>query len=120
MYRELVKWKAKIEQQVIEVSNSLSSMQASKNCTTFSPSDPAGRWEDWLDSTNLEDIQPEDFGPLFGSNEPVNASGEVAVRDPYSAPPPQLKSGDSLSQDPVCTRVLELPKEEMAKMKRYI
>lgn len=119
MYNDLIKWKAKIEQQLLEISNSLSSMQSSKNCTTLSPSYPE-RWEDWLESTNLDDIQAEDFVPLLGNGDLVNVGGEIPVRDLYSVPPPQLKTSSNHSQDSVCARELELLKEEMAKMKRDV
>ncbi|KAK9291922.1 hypothetical protein L1049_019874 [Liquidambar formosana] len=43
MHKELVNWKAKIEKQLMEISNSLASMQASKQGTTFSPT--SERWK---------------------------------------------------------------------------
>ncbi|KAH7566908.1 hypothetical protein ACOSQ2_023940 [Xanthoceras sorbifolium] len=117
MYKELVTWKAKIEQQLTEISNSLSNLQASKPCATFSPSDPE-RWEDWLDGTNLDDIHGEDFVPLLEIRELAKVGQEAAVQDPF--PPALSKPGDSPCQDFVCAREVELLKEEITKMKRYV
>ncbi|KAK0603379.1 hypothetical protein LWI29_004339 [Acer saccharum] len=117
MYKDLVRWKAKIEQQLSEFSNSLSNLQASKQCATLSPSDPE-RWEDWLDGTNLDDIHGEDFVALLENSELANVGQEAVVQDPF--PPPLSKPGDSPLQDFVCAREVELLKEEITKMKRYV
>lgn len=116
MYRELMAWKSKTEQQLTEISNSVSSMQASKQCTTLSPA--SERWEDWLESTNFVNIQGEDFAPWLESTDLVNVRRDALVQEPYSSAQPWLKACDSSPQDPVCTRELKLLKEEMAKMKR--
>ncbi|XP_031281880.1 protein DYAD-like isoform X1 [Pistacia vera] len=120
MYRELIKWKAKIEQQLMEISNTLISMQALKQCNTFSSPDHPDHegWEDWLESTNLDDIQ-EDIVPMLGNIDPGNVGQEAALRDNLPSPS-LLKPGDSPSQDSVCARELKLLKEEMAKMKRDV
>ncbi|XP_048233094.1 protein DYAD isoform X2 [Ricinus communis] len=117
MYRELMTWKSKTEQQLMEMSHSLTSMQAPKKCTTFSP--VSERWEDWLESTNLDTIQGEDFAPWLGSTDLVNVGKDNAVQE-CSAPQPWMKQCDSPSQGPVCARELELLKEEMAKVKRDV
>ncbi|KDP24208.1 hypothetical protein JCGZ_25865 [Jatropha curcas] len=117
MYQELMIWKSKTEQQLTEISNSLSSMQASKQCTTFSP--VSERWEDWLESNNLDTVQGDDFAPWLGSTDLVNVGQEALVQE-CSAPRPWLKPCDSPCQEPVCARELELLKEEMAKVKRDV
>ncbi|XP_044470409.1 protein DYAD-like isoform X2 [Mangifera indica] len=119
MHRELIKWKAKTEQQLMEISSTLNSMQALKQRNAFSsPDHPYHEgWEDWLESTNLVNIQEEDIVPMLGNTDTENVGQEVALRDNL-APLSHLKPGDSPSQDPVCARELELLKEEMAKMKR--
>lgn len=117
MYKDLIKWKAKSEQQLMEISNTLSNMQSSKQYTTFSPANPE-RWEDWLEGTNLDDLPGADFGPLLENPDLFNAGREAADRDPYSAQAPQMNPGESRSD--CCIRELEILKEEMAKMKRYL
>lgn len=119
MYREFMKWKAKIEQQLMEISNTLNSMQALKQCNTFnSPGHPDHEgWEDWLESTNLDDIHEEDIAHILGNTDLGNIGQEAALQDNL-APPSWLKPGGSPFEDPVCARELELLKEEMAKMKR--
>ncbi|KAB5511767.1 hypothetical protein DKX38_028795 [Salix brachista] len=115
-YKEMMAWKSKIEQQLKEISNSLSSLQSSKQCNTLSP--VSERWEDWLESTNLDNIQGEDFAPWLENTDLVNVGYNASLKEPYNASQPCLKSSDSPSQQPVCARELELLKEEMAKMKR--
>ncbi|KAJ8769197.1 hypothetical protein K2173_000972 [Erythroxylum novogranatense] len=115
MYRELVIWKSKTEKQLKEITDSLSSLQTSKQCPGFSPA--SDRWEDWLESTNLDSIQGDDFASWFETTDLVNTRLNPLVQGSYSAPQPWLKPFDSLSQD-VCTREQQLFKEEMTKMKR--
>ncbi|KAJ6296540.1 hypothetical protein OIU78_022289 [Salix suchowensis] len=115
-YKEMMAWKSKIEQQLKEISNSISSLQSSKQCNTLSP--VSERWEDWLESTNLDNIQGEDFAPWLENTDLVNVGYNASLKEPYNASQPCLKSSDSPSQQPVCARELELLKEEMAKMKR--
>ncbi|XP_044502868.1 protein DYAD isoform X2 [Mangifera indica] len=121
MYREFMKWKAKIEQQLMEISNTLNSMQALKQCNTFnSPGHPDHEgWEDWLESTNLDDIHEEDIAHILGNTDLGNIGQEAALQDNL-APPSRLKPGGSPFEDCVCARELELLKEEMAKMKRDV
>ncbi|CAK7328563.1 unnamed protein product [Dovyalis caffra] len=115
MYKEVMTWKSKTEQQLKEISNSLSSMQASKQCTTLSP--VSERWEDWLEGTNLDNLQGEDFAPWLENTDLVNVRQNASLQEPYNANQPWLKPCDRSSQEPVCARELELLKEEMAKMK---
>ncbi|XP_021889876.1 protein DYAD isoform X1 [Carica papaya] len=118
MYKDLVTWKAKTEHQLLGISNSLNSMQASKQwTTTFCPS--SERWEDWLESTNLDGLQ-EGFAPWLESADLVNVGQETVVQEPYLVPQPILKPSCSPSRDLICARELELLKEEMAKIKRDV
>lgn len=107
-------WKSRTEQQLMEISNSVSSMGAPNKCTTFSP--VSERWEDWLESTNLDNIQG-DFAPWLGSTDLVNVGQDAPVQE-CSALQQWLKPSHSPSREPICTRELELLKEEMAKVKR--
>ena len=116
MYKDVMTWKSKTEQQLKEISNSLSSMQASKQCTALNPI--SERWEDWLESTNLDNIQGEDFAPWLENMDLVNVGYNASLKEPYNASQLWLKPCDSPSQEPVCATELELLKEEMAKMKR--
>lgn len=117
MQEELIAWKAQVERQLVEIKNSLSSIELLKQDTAFSP--PASeRWEDWLESGNLDNIQGCELLPFYKSTDPVNVKQAVAVQNPFSALPSQMVPGDSSSEDPVCARDLELLNDEMAKMKR--
>ncbi|XP_028766123.1 protein DYAD-like [Neltuma alba] len=88
MYGDLVIWKGKVEQQLVEITNKLSDLKASREGTT---NPPLERWEDWLESTNLENIQGDDeLIPWFGSTELINLEQGVALQDPNSALPSQL------------------------------
>lgn len=65
MYKELEKWKAEIEQKILEISNSLSSMQKQHN--TLNP--PVSEsWKDWLGSTDLVTNQQHGFTPWLESD----------------------------------------------------
>ncbi|KAG2668546.1 hypothetical protein I3760_15G165700 [Carya illinoinensis] len=117
MHEELIVWKAQVERQLVEIKNSLSSIEQLKQDTAFSP--PASeRWEDWLESSNLNNIQGYEF--FYKSTDPVNFKQAVAVQNPCSALPPQMVPGDSSSEDPVCARDLELFNDEMVKTKRDV
>ncbi|XP_050206359.1 protein DYAD isoform X2 [Mercurialis annua] len=117
MCRELMTWKSKAEQQLTEIANSVNSLQAPRQCTTFSP--VGERWEDWLENTNLDNIQEEDLAPWLGSTDLVNVVQNAAVQE-CLAPEPWLKHCDSPSQEPGCARELGLLKEEMEKMRRDV
>ncbi|KAJ6396034.1 hypothetical protein OIU77_021137 [Salix suchowensis] len=119
MYKDVMTWKSKTEQQLKEISNSLSSMQAAKQCTTLNPI--SERWEDWLESTNLDNIQGEDLAPWLENTDLVNFKHNVSLQEEtYNTTQPWLKHFDNPSQEPVCAGELELLKEEMAKMKRDV
>ncbi|KAK4256858.1 hypothetical protein QN277_006526 [Acacia crassicarpa] len=88
MYSDLISWKSKVEQQLVEITKKLSDQKASREGTT---NPPLERWEDWFESTNLENIQGDvDLLPWFGSTELVNLEQEAAFQDPNSALPSQL------------------------------
>lgn len=111
IHEELITWKAHVEQQLVEIKNSLSSIQATKQEAAFSPP-PSDRWEDWLENTNLDNIQGNEFATFFEGTDLITA------QNPYSNLPPQTVAGNSSSEDPFCARELEVVKEKMAKMKR--
>ncbi|XWS44600.1 hypothetical protein CRYUN_Cryun15aG0061200 [Craigia yunnanensis] len=119
MCKELVKWKAKVEQQLLEISNSLSSLQAWNQCTIFSPS-ASDRWEDWLVSTNLDNFQGGNLAPCFESPELINFGQDVVVQDTDLAPLARSRPGHSPSQGPIWVRELDVLNEEMAKIKRDV
>ncbi|KAE9610193.1 hypothetical protein Lalb_Chr07g0183981 [Lupinus albus] len=81
MYDNMFIWKTKVEQQLILITNKLSDLQASKERTTFSS--PAVRWQDWLENSNLDRIQGNEFAPWFGNPELLNVSQEILLQDPY-------------------------------------
>ncbi|KAK7410958.1 hypothetical protein VNO78_02230 [Psophocarpus tetragonolobus] len=85
-YGELMIWKTKVEQQLEEVTNKLNDLQASRECTTFSPSE---RWKDWIESTNLDNIQEDAFATWIGNPELLNVPGEVLLADPNTVIPTQ-------------------------------
>lgn len=109
-------WKAKVEQQMLEISNSLSSLQTSNQCTIFSPS-ASDRWEDWLESTNLDNIQGGNLAPWLESPELINF-GHHVVQETDVAPVAWSRPGSSPFQGPICAQELDIPSEEMAKIKR--
>ncbi|KAJ7945184.1 Protein DYAD [Quillaja saponaria] len=115
MYGELEKWKAKIEQQILELTNSLNNLQTTKEYTAHSPE----KLEDWLATSNLIDIQDDDFLSWFG-NDLQDVGQEVAVQDPNLAPPTQSTACVVPSQDPICMRELQLLKEEMVSLKSKV
>ncbi|XP_061369908.1 protein DYAD-like isoform X2 [Gastrolobium bilobum] len=85
MYDGMLIWKTKIEQQLVEITNKLSDLQRSSEHTNFSP--PSVRWEDWLESTNLDNIQGDEFAPWFGNPELLNVPQAVVLQDPNSTLP---------------------------------
>ena len=94
MHEELVEWKAKIEQQLTETSNSLSVVQVSNQCATFSPS-ASGEWENWFGSNELGNI-PVDFPNWLENGDLVDMVPEEIVPDPYKAPPSEEKPSNIL------------------------
>ncbi|KAK7353830.1 hypothetical protein VNO80_19282 [Phaseolus coccineus] len=104
-YGELMIWKTKVEQQLGEITNKLNDLQASRECTTFSP--PSERWKDWIESTNLDNIQEDAFATWIGNPELLNVPQEVIPEDPNTAMPTQplneemTKKSDVLELEPV-------------------
>ncbi|XP_070678284.1 protein DYAD-like isoform X4 [Malus domestica] len=113
-FEELMKWKTKVKQQVVEMTNVLSDMQGPKQNTVSKPEE-SEQWEDWLESTNLDSFQGNELVPWFESNNLVNSEEEVIIQDPYLALPLRSKHGDGSSQDLFCKI-----KEEMAEMERDV
>ncbi|KAM1067996.1 hypothetical protein ACFX2A_000006 [Malus domestica] len=111
-FEELMKWKTKVKQQVVEMTNVLSDMQG-PNQNTVSKPEESEQWEDWLESTNLDSFQGNELVPWFESNNLVNSEEEVIIQDPYLALLLRSKHGDGSSQDLFCKI-----KEEMAEMER--
>ncbi|XP_021806120.1 protein DYAD isoform X1 [Prunus avium] len=111
-FEELMMWKAKVEQQVAEMTNVMSNMQVPKQYTATNP-ETSERWEDWLESTNLDNFQGNELVPWFESTNLVNAEEGVIIQDPYLAPPLRSKHGDSSFPDPFCKI-----KEEITEMER--
>ncbi|GMI98106.1 hypothetical protein like AT5G23610 [Hibiscus trionum] len=112
--KELMTWKARVEQQMLEISDSLSSLQASKQCTIFSPS-TSERWEDWLESTNLDSFQGGNLGPWLDNPELINF-GQDVVQDSVLAPLAWQRPGHSPFEDPVFAQDLDMINEEMDKI----
>ncbi|XP_022740991.1 protein DYAD-like isoform X2 [Durio zibethinus] len=119
MCKELVTWKARVEQQLLEISNSLSYLQASKQCTIFSPS-ASDKWEDWLESTNLNNFQGGNVEPWFESPELINFGQDGIIKDTDLAPLAWSRPGHSPSQRPICAQELDMLNEEKAKVKRDV
>ncbi|WRX10326.1 hypothetical protein QQP08_002813 [Theobroma cacao] len=119
MCKELVTWKAGVEQQLLEISNSLSSLQASKQCTIFSPS-ASERWEDWLESTNLDNFQGGNLAPWLENPELINFGQDAAVQDTDLAALAWSRPGHSPFQGPICAQELDTLNEDMAKIKRDV
>ncbi|OIV89813.1 hypothetical protein TanjilG_29905 [Lupinus angustifolius] len=85
MHDNMFIWKTKVEQQLVVVTNKLSDLQASKEHTTFSS--PAVRWQDWLENSNPDSVQGNEFAPWFGNPELLNVPQEILLQDPYSTLP---------------------------------
>ncbi|KAF5745082.1 hypothetical protein HS088_TW07G00663 [Tripterygium wilfordii] len=110
MYRDLVVWKDRIEQQVTDISTTVNSLQASNQHTSVVPTSEG--WEEWLESTNLDNIPGYEFTSWIESTDLINIGSETALQPPCSSTPQTyLKPVDGPSQDFVCIGV---PEEEMA------
>ncbi|OMO90410.1 hypothetical protein CCACVL1_07373 [Corchorus capsularis] len=116
MCKELVPWKARVEQQLLEMSNSLSSLQASKQCDIFSPA--SERWEDWLESSNLDNLQGGNLAPWFES--PIDFALDAAVQDIDVATIAWPRPSHSPSHGPISVGDLDVLDGEMAKKKRDV
>ncbi|KAK8710977.1 hypothetical protein V6N13_146284 [Hibiscus sabdariffa] len=114
MCKELMTWKARVEQQMLEISDSLSGLQASKQCAIFSPS-TSERWEDWLESTNLDNFQGGNLGPWLDNPELINF-GQDVVHDSVLAPLAWQRPGCSPFEDPIYGQDLDMINEEMDKI----
>ncbi|TKY60500.1 DYAD protein [Spatholobus suberectus] len=90
MHEDMLIWKTKVEQQLMDITNKLSDVRTLREHTTSSY--PPIRWEDWLESTNLDNIQGNELAPWFGSPELLNVPQEVVLQDPNSTLPTQLHS----------------------------
>lgn len=75
----MVEWKAKIEQQLTEISDSVSVVQASNQCATFTPS-ASGEWDNWFATNELGDI-PVDFPNWLENGDLVDMAPEKIVPD---------------------------------------
>ncbi|XP_031400759.1 protein AMEIOTIC 1 homolog isoform X2 [Punica granatum] len=116
MYREVAAWRLKIEQQLMELTNSLSSMQAAKAYTYPLCPENSERWEDLLESTNLENVQGDDIASWLANTDPSNGEWEDG---PYSYLTTISKPSDATpAQDAACASELAMLKEEVAIIKR--
>ncbi|KAK7399314.1 hypothetical protein VNO78_10495 [Psophocarpus tetragonolobus] len=89
MHEDMLIWKTKVEQQLMEITNKTSDVRKLREHTTSSYSPVS--WEDWLQSTNLDNIQGNELAPWFGP-ELLNAPQEFELQDPNSTLPTQLHS----------------------------
>ncbi|KAF5727630.1 hypothetical protein HS088_TW22G01326 [Tripterygium wilfordii] len=112
MYRDFVLWKDRIGQQVTDISTTVNSLQASNQHTSVVPT--SERWEDWLESTNLDNIPCYEFASWVESTDLINIGSETELQQPCSAPQAGLKPVDGPSQDLVCIGVPKAFKEDMA------
>ncbi|KAL2614351.1 hypothetical protein AAZV13_08G004800 [Glycine max] len=84
MHENMLIWKTKVEQQLIEITNKLSDVQKLREDTTSSY--PPVSWEDWLGSTNTDNIQGNEL-----NLELLNVPKEVVLQDLNSTLPTQLQ-----------------------------
>lgn len=116
MHVDLMAWKAKIDQQFVEIKSSLSGTQDSKHYIDPTPQS-SELWKDLLESSNLDNVQDE-LIPWFDSTNLINIEQEILVQDPCLMFPFQSKPGDSTSQGSACVREGELLKKEGIDTKR--
>ncbi|CAJ1937675.1 unnamed protein product [Sphenostylis stenocarpa] len=90
MHEDMLIWKTKFEQQLMEIANKLSDVKTLREHSTSNY--PPVSWQDWLESTNLDNIQGNEFSPWFGNPELHNVPQEVVLQDPNSTLPIQLQS----------------------------
>ncbi|KAG5041355.1 hypothetical protein JHK82_013463 [Glycine max] len=90
MHENMLIWKTKVEQQLMEITNKLSDVRKLREDTTLSY--PPVSWEDWLESTNIDNIQGKELAPWFGNPELLNVPQEVVLQDLNSSLPTQLHS----------------------------
>lgn len=120
VYKQLVIWKAGVEQQLMEISNSLSSLRASKQSSALSPS-TSERWEDWLESTNLDNLQGDEFASWLENTGGVEFGQAAPFQNPCLAPAAWAKPVENLSQGLICAQEMDLIKVvDMSKMNRNV
>jgi len=90
MHENMLILKTKVEQQLMEITNKLSDVRKLREDTTLSY--PPVSWEDWLESTNIDNIQGKELAPWFGNPELLNVPQEVVLQDLNSSLPTQLHS----------------------------
>lgn len=86
-YGEFAIWKTEVEQHLMDITNKLNALQAPRECTTFSP--PSEKWKDWLENTNPDNTQDDGLATWIGSSELFNVPQECFLEDPYSGMPIQ-------------------------------
>ncbi|RZC13314.1 Protein DYAD [Glycine soja] len=84
MHENMLIWKTKVEQQLMEITNKLSDVRKLREDTTLSYP------PDWLESTNIDNIQGKELAPWFGNPELLNVPQEVVLQDLNSSLPTQL------------------------------
>jgi len=90
MHEDMMIWKTKVEQQLMEIANKLSDVRTLREHTTSNYLPVS--WEDWLESTNLDNTQGNEFSPWFGNPELLNVPQEIVLQEPNSTLPIQLQS----------------------------
>jgi len=90
MHEDMLIWKNKVEHQLMEIANKLSDVRTLREHTT-SNYFPVS-WEDWLESTNLDNIQGNEFSQWFGNPELLNVPQEIVLQEPNLTLPIQLQS----------------------------
>ncbi|XP_022640104.1 protein DYAD isoform X3 [Vigna radiata var. radiata] len=90
MNEDLLICKTKVEQQLMEIANKLSDVRTLRELTTSNYLSTS--WEDWLESTNLDNIHGNEFSPWFGNPELLDVPQEIVLQEPNSVLPIQLQS----------------------------
>ncbi|KAK7318368.1 hypothetical protein RJT34_03067 [Clitoria ternatea] len=88
MHEDMLIWKTKVQQQLVEITNKLSYVGGEQTTLSY----PSARWEDWLESTNIDNIPGSEFAPWFANPEPLNVPQQVVLQDLNSTLPTQLHS----------------------------
>ncbi|XP_027922193.1 protein DYAD-like isoform X2 [Vigna unguiculata] len=87
---DMLIWKTKVEQQLMEIDNKLSDVRPLRELTTSNYLPVS--WEDWLESTNLDIVHGNEFSPWFGNPELLDVPQEIVLQEPNSTLPIQLQS----------------------------
>lgn len=117
--KQLVIWKAGTEKQLAEISNVLSSLQASNQCAALSPS-TSERWEDWLESTNLDNLQGGDIASWLEVTGGVEFGQAAPFQNPCLAPASWSKPVENLAQALICSQEMDLIKNDIPKTNSYV